>query len=274
MDREYMYTQISKSEIISNTYHWMKHEKGHVTNRIISDFDMLYTHEGNIVYYIDGKTYNTRKGDIIIFTPGSLLSLEALEPSVQFFFHFNISSSENIKLSLNLNDYMLSNKKKSLVEMYAIEAEKCKNQEPTPIFLMYIKLILLHIIQGDNDSDENNNSIIFLDKEESRLPQTVRSTLEHIHQNVDKNISTDELAVRAGFNTAYFSKYFKKYTGFSPTAYSINYRMNYSRHLVVTTNKTLKEISDLTGFSDQFSFSKRFKKHFGQSPSEIRSVNY
>jgi AraC-like DNA-binding protein len=33
---------------------------------------------------------------------------------------------------------------------------------------------------------------------------------------------------------------------------------------------TVKEVSEMLGFEDQFHFSKAFKKHFGESPSIYR----
>lgn len=69
-----------------------------------------------------------------------------------------------------------------------------------------------------------------------------------------------------------FRKKFKQYFRSSPAAYQLNSRINYSKMLLINTDKPLNEIALLCHFSDAFAFSKAFKKQYGISPSHFRMM--
>jgi len=45
----------------------------------------------------------------------------------------------------------------------------------------------------------------------------------------------------------------------------------HAAHLLADRNLTISEIATRVGYNDPFFFSWMFKKHFGQSPREMRS---
>lgn len=53
----------------------------------------------------------------------------------------------------------------------------------------------------------------------------------------------------------------------------ISFRMHKAANLLVSTTLTIKEISNETGYTDQLTFSKAFKKKFGVSPTQYRIDN-
>jgi AraC-like DNA-binding protein len=63
---------------------------------------------------------------------------------------------------------------------------------------------------------------------------------------------------------------FKRMFGTSVMQYVYEKRLNYSRTLLLETDKTIVEISDTIGFNHPNNFSAGFKKRFGCSPSELR----
>lgn len=84
--------------------------------------------------------------------------------------------------------------------------------------------------------------------------------------------SAHETAATLNMTYESFRKKFKQYFRVSPAAYQLNSRINYSKTLLLNTNKTLNEIALLCHFSDAFAFSKAFKKQYGISPSIFRQM--
>ena len=66
-----------------------------------------------------------------------------------------------------------------------------------------------------------------------------------------------------------FRKLFKKEVGVSPIAYRNQQRMLAAKKLLATQN-SIAEIAEALGYSDSFSFSKQFKRHWGYSPNVFR----
>jgi AraC family transcriptional regulator of arabinose operon len=67
-----------------------------------------------------------------------------------------------------------------------------------------------------------------------------------------------------------FRKKFKTLYGISPNAYQMQFRINFSKRLLLETRKTIGEIALDCRFSDGFAYSKAFKKRCGVSPLEFR----
>ncbi len=96
--------------------------------------------------------------------------------------------------------------------------------------------------------------------------------LDFIDIYYQDNISVEDIAASAGMNRKSLYAVFKKLTGFSPRDYLIYYRMSKATALLKSTNFSVETVSASVGYSDQFHFSKEFKKNVGTSPSEYRKV--
>ncbi|WP_372753874.1 AraC family transcriptional regulator [Labilibaculum sp.] len=91
-------------------------------------------------------------------------------------------------------------------------------------------------------------------------------------ENVDQEVDLQKLAEDNCIAYSYFRKMFKKYTGISPHQYHLDLKIMRSKELILTTNKSMKEISFELGFQSIHYFSRLFKKKVGQNPSEIRET--
>lgn len=96
--------------------------------------------------------------------------------------------------------------------------------------------------------------------------------LDFIDTNYQDDISVESIAESAGINRKALYIVFKKLTGFSPKDYLIYYRMCKATDLLKRTKLSVETVATSVGYSDQFHFSKEFKKNVGFSPSEYRRV--
>jgi len=63
---------------------------------------------------------------------------------------------------------------------------------------------------------------------------------------------------------------FKQYTGIAPVQYQLDLKIRRAREMLVSTDRTIKEIAYDLGFQSIHYFSRLFKKKTGVAPSEIR----
>ena len=88
----------------------------------------------------------------------------------------------------------------------------------------------------------------------------------------DRAFTVDALSNMLNLHYNYFSILFKKETGITPMAAINDARMQNATKMLRFTDRTVKEIAIACGFSDEFYFSRKFKRQFGISPKEYRKA--
>lgn len=106
-----------------------------------------------------------------------------------------------------------------------------------------------------------------------RIAQVVEAIRFEMRQNMQKEINLKELAREHHVSYSFFRKMFKKYTGVSPGQYHLQLRITRAKELLISTDKSIKEISYELGFQSIFYFSNLFKKKEGITPSLFRNKN-
>ncbi len=74
------------------------------------------------------------------------------------------------------------------------------------------------------------------------------------------------------FSTSKLNKVFKCYMGVGPGSYYKKIRLQKALELMKQNKLTWTEVSCIVGYADLPSFSKAFKRTFGQSPKQIRNL--
>lgn len=100
----------------------------------------------------------------------------------------------------------------------------------------------------------------------------VSPILEYIHNNVSENLNGDILAKEFHMSRATLDRLFQKYVGQPLHKTIIDFKLNNAISLLKYTNKSILEISLLSGFENDVYFYSFFKKHTGLSPSKFRKA--
>lgn len=87
---------------------------------------------------------------------------------------------------------------------------------------------------------------------------------------VDGNIDLEQLADQYHIGYSYFRKMFKSYTGVAPHQYYLELKIMRAKELLLSTDKSVKEISFELGFQSIHYFSRIFKSKTGTNPSDLR----
>lgn len=100
----------------------------------------------------------------------------------------------------------------------------------------------------------------------------IQKACEYIEENIDKDISLDQLADYLGVSNFYLSKLFKDEKGDNYISYVTELRLEKAKRLLGDDSLIIKEITSMVGYKDQNYFSKLFKQRYGLSPSEYRET--
>ena len=94
--------------------------------------------------------------------------------------------------------------------------------------------------------------------------------LEYIHLNYNSDLKNSTLGNVANYNSYYLNRLMKTHTGITLHAYLKDYRLKMAFNLIQTTDLSLEEIANMTGFKNQTHFYKNFKLKYGLAPSHYR----
>lgn len=107
-------------------------------------------------------------------------------------------------------------------------------------------------------------------KENPLISRATRECCDYIRANVLCPLTVESIAKELGYTTYYFTKKFNKEMGIKVTDYIKQTRIEYAKIMLITTTKSIQEISDSLHFGTRNYFSKVFREITGISPAEFR----
>lgn len=98
--------------------------------------------------------------------------------------------------------------------------------------------------------------------------------VDYMKHNLAQKLPLPKLSQLFGVSESYLCRLFKKYYKTTPIQFMTALRLNKAKSLLVNDQamKILK-VANLCGFEDQVYFTRVFKKHVGQTPSDYRKYN-
>lgn len=114
--------------------------------------------------------------------------------------------------------------------------------------------------------DENNR----LGRDRHWVDQISRARIL-MHENIESNMTVQDIAEAVGAGYSTFRKNFKKYTGLSPASYFQDLKLQRAKDLLCMTTLSVKEIAYRLNFESPDYFSAQFRKKTGNRPSDLRN---
>jgi len=111
---------------------------------------------------------------------------------------------------------------------------------------------------------------IEMDKTELQLQRVIG----YIMDNLQKDISREEVANHVFLNPDYLDRLFKKQYNMSVSKYILQERMKLAKQLLAETNLSISTIGTQLGYNNLSNFSSAFKKIVKQNPAEFRKNKY
>ena len=224
------------------------HKEGHFNVQARPYAALSFRESGTGAFRIGGKNLLTKPGDVL-FIPADMP------------YEVDYSTSESIVVNMSLCNY-------TEPEIYEISS----NAGVSVLFSILLK------------EWKNNHSV-------NRAKASVYSILEKIGEyntaGIESSVLVDciqymethfcdpEFDVRRMCEACFISssnlyRHFLKHFGIAPMQYVIKLRMNKAIGLLVESRRSVKEIAQICGFSDDKYFSRVFKSFYGYPPMQLR----
>ncbi|MFI4911582.1 MAG: AraC family transcriptional regulator [Sedimentisphaeraceae bacterium JB056] len=137
--------------------------------------------------------------------------------------------------------------------------EKSENSQIICDSFLKILLIKLNTMILDNREHPNTSRLKYLECH------------NYISNNFSSIISIDDIADKCCINSIYLCRLFKKHANISPMAYVTKLKMNKAALMLIQTDYSIKQISIMLNYENQYYFSSVFKKIYGISPKFYRN---
>ncbi len=100
----------------------------------------------------------------------------------------------------------------------------------------------------------------------------VEKALSLMQKQVRENLRVEDIAWKLGLSTEHFIRIFRNQVRMTPGQYFTRLKVEGASGLLMSSDKSVGEISDWFGFENQFHFSRIFRKCTGMSPLEYRKT--
>jgi AraC family transcriptional regulator len=101
-------------------------------------------------------------------------------------------------------------------------------------------------------------------------PRQMQQVRRYVHENLESPILILDLSRIAGLSSGYFSRAFKRSFGESPHTFVRGRRVERACHLMLTSDITLSEVAQASGFADQAHLCRQFRSSLDDSPAAWR----
>ena len=244
-------------------------------------YEFLVFLGGKCEFFCEGKTYNLRRGDVVVIPPYAVheANVEDIDKyeriivmvSKHLMADFSSSSpsmKEDIVYQKTQGSFVLhlhSKNFQNIISLFLEIINRIKNDEENFSFtLHYLLLQALQVIFNPASSTPNLSN-------KDELDQRFVSILQYIDSHLtEPDLSLERVSNHFHLNKYYFSHYFKKNMNLPFYRYVSLKRLSYSVTLIKQNQFSIETIALKSGFPDYSSFYRLFKREYNLSPKNLQ----
>lgn len=245
----------------------------HFPAHLHDQLELVYVLESKLQITINGLDLILQKGDFIIIFPNTIHSYNPSFSNKPFHNSILIAICGMMLTGDYLNTLMnyhplkpyirskdLHNDVVFSMKSLVAEISSTKNISACKA---YLQLILARTMP----------SLKLLKNESVDSHDLIYQIVNYISLNFREYLRLDVLATHLGVSPYYLSRIFSSKLNTSFNDYVNNIRISYASTLILTTNNSMTQICNDSGFDSQRTFNRVFKKTFNMTPREYRYKN-
>lgn len=227
--------------------------------------------KGNTTYFLDFKEHTIRDNDIILVFPGQIDRLD-IEGKEGFLYAISNDAFYSISQHINsdyLNGYyhnifisVKEEKKEVLQKLNELILTEYEKENRLPLLKSYMESFLFHISSAFDESYRSTAS------PDNNIPALMRLIDKYFIEEKE----TDFYACNLGMSIKTINEMCKKGTGKTVKQHLQERLILEIKKEIRLGENNLKEISFKLGFSEPAYFTRFFKKHTGETPTEFRDT--
>lgn len=278
-DRSHFFNDRAEVFLQSSFHHVRPEEHCH------ENIEVTYVYRGQYRFTSQGKEHIMSRGDAVLLSPNTAHTIEEFSDD-SFYITLYINKS-NLSLTFRsilkthniISEFIkeiISNPDSPNYLLISTDNNPVLNQLMINLFieqvrfdqyapectLNYLKLFFLALIRSYDHFDQFYVSGANVD---------IGPVLDYLSKHY-KTSTLSEMAKHFNYSNSYLSTLIKNSTGKNYTQIIKQYRLSEAKDYLDHSNRSVKDIALECGYNDVDHFSKTFKKVYGMSPQQYRSL--
>ena len=234
-----------------------------------SAVEILLTMEGAVTYTVDDMVYQVRKGEVLIVPPDTPHSLSMEEGSSRYLFLFEPDAVMTMRDIKSMAMYG-SDAHVRIRELLLRTRDAYEKQDLMWNTVCYSSILRIYATLGQRylsgirprteDNQRNMDS------------EVITAVMTYINNHYREELSLEDVAQFAGFSRYYFSRSFKRQTGYSFKDYLCQKRLQVAMDLLIRTNRSMRDVAIDSGFGSVATFNRVFREKKGCTPTQYRAI--
>ncbi len=243
-----------------------------------SAVEILLTLEGVVTYTVENTVFQVRKGEVLIIPPDMPHSLTMEEGSSRYLFLFEpdgIMVMRDIKsMAMYFNKpFHLRDGSEGHVrirELLLRAQDAYEKRELMWNTVCYSSILQIYATLGQHYLSgirpRPDDGVRNMDSE------VITAVMTYINNHYREELSLEDVARFAGFSRYYFSRSFKRQTGYSFKDYLCQKRLQVAMDLLIRTNRSMRDVAIDSGFGSVATFNRVFREKKGCTPTQYRAI--
>ena len=220
----------------------------------VGEFDSLILLEkGSFAYSCQGVEGVVNQNEALYFEKGVLYKRRVLNPITLHIFRFEGEHPFDRSV-IKFEDTRRIESTMRLLSRFSDQRFPQKSEYVTPLFF---DIVNQYRIEKLASSSKITDSV-------------VQAGVDFLKEHCFAGVTVEEAAANVGLSVSQFARRFKQCLSMTPCEYLCELKLNKSEQLLTDTDLSVKLISELCGFCNEYYFSQFFKKRTGVSPSKFR----
>lgn len=235
-------------------------------------FEIEMLLEGSAEIEIDGTEFIANKGCCWFCMPGTTHTVNNLKNPKLLSIKFDectVDQSLNKYIASN-NVFFVSNFSQSELDkiyetflLATTTAKRCEDVSSLVIkgFLQFLIALIIDKSGGFDNQAKGNE-----------MKPTVLNVIVYTKLHIEEPITLKQIAGKFGYTPNYLSKLFKQEIGKSYSGFLTEERLRIANTMLKKSDLSISEISKQVGFTSSAYFCRVYKRYFGKTPTQFKTV--
>lgn len=239
-------------------------EKG----RILNEYQLVYITRGQGIFTSAHQaTIQIQAGDLFLLFPGEWHTYRP-DPGTGWYEYWIGFTGHDIDSKIKAHFFSCNSPiikagfDSELVRLFQLAVYIAKEQLPG---FQQVLAGIISLLLGFSYSKLRANTF-----EGTKFLKQINKAKVIMYEQIEGNLSGEQIAEKIGMSYSSFRRFFKQYTGFTPTQYILELKINKSKELLTNTELSCQEIAFEMGFNTPSHFNMVFQKKTGMTPHQYR----
>ena len=230
-------------------------ENTHIPAHWHEAMEILFCLNGSVRIHIEHEHLTLQRNQLIVFDSKEVHSIHS-DSKLYMFLCIHVDKKQLSVYCPNLELYHIKCRPVSLDDSKSTQyIHLCQlAHDPTRT----IRYFSVYSLPGTTTGTGQSNDIL-------------RKIISYVNEHYTEKLSLEEVANQVGFSREYFCRFFKQHMGITFLRYLNEVRISHAGRILMNTDKSISEVMQESGFTNQTIFNRLFKEIYGMTPRQARN---